>query len=135
MPATKKAVKEQVDRLMLLPGKDVHGLEASGDDPGSMVQVLRNELGRTMQLVAKDDSHCLRIAESLMAGRFRPLACDIREAADATRQDDVPSGCSICEGQPWVSFTKGLYDYAARCSCLRGECLKSKDRERRGAGA
>jgi hypothetical protein len=42
------------------------------------------------------------------------------------RKQEIPAGCRICKGKPWVEVKGGM----RRCTCPRGVWFQQRDRER-----
>lgn len=70
----------------------------------------------------------------------------VAASAEVARQvEAVPHGCEICEGQPWVTVQKLVWEYpqaqgerrgkqymadgSERCHCSKGQWFREKDRE------
>ncbi len=144
MPISKTYVKSLVNRLCSLPGQK--GQSDMFDSPDEAKKVIRNELGRALEKYAGSDEHGDRIVEVLMQRTFRPVASDIAAAAlDMPVLAPTPTGCEICDGQPWITVQKLVYEYphmhpdrrgkqymadgSERCQCTKGQWFRMKDRE------
>lgn len=54
--------------------------------------------------------------------RCQNLTAEIaRIAAETRKLPELPSGCAVCNGEPWIMVNGA----AARCSCARGRALKA----------
>lgn len=87
---------------------------------------------------ARSESHAQRVIDSIVESAvFYPKIPELIEACEYISGDNLPTGCPICHGEPWISGTKKFkgreYDCAVRCSCERGKYLLARDRERQVA--
>ncbi len=150
MPVSKTYLKGCVNRLCSLPGQK--GQSDLYDTPGEAKSAIRNELGRALEKHAASDEHADRIVEALMRGTFRPTPAEIAAiAGDCRRNESLPAGCDICQGEPWVTVEKIQWEFpkakeeargkqyiasgSRRCECDKGRWFRAKDAENKAKAA
>ncbi len=149
-----KTIQKLVSELCTLPGSNVADFEP---DPAkrTMGQVVRDSLGKALQRCCKTDEIAVKVVERLMQGQFRPTVAQITQTASEISHIDLelPEGCEICNGEPWVTVEKVVWEFpqaregnrgvqyraagSERCRCTKGQWFRMKDREndaKRAAG-
>lgn len=129
---TKRHVKKLVTRLCQLPGQDNRMFD---DD---MPQVIRDDLGRVLERLAKSDEHATEIVDRLLLNaKFRPTPADISETCRLLSQSKevLPAGCAECVGADYVIVEVEGNTAAKRCRCDRGRRLLEIDKARKEKAA
>lgn len=71
-----------------------------------------------------DAQHARRVISTVLDSvqRCQNLVAElVRIASETKKRPELPSGCSACNGEPWI-MVDGL---ATRCKCARGQALKA----------
>ena len=66
-----------------------------------------------------------------------PKIADLVNLAASVRAEKptLPPGCDQCKGEPWVSSDRSGYAVASRCTCARGQALRTLDSTSEHGGA
>lgn len=103
------------------------GLDFFPADP-EVRRLLIDQLHR----LAKDHQHAqAMVYRWLETEKIAPKVADLVGLSNQVRaaSQEMPAGCSNCNGDPWVMGPKGM----RRCDCDRGQALRRMDK-RRDAG-
>ena len=114
------------------------------------------ELRDTLRKHSQTLDRAVRVIDLVMAERDTcPTPKELAAIAnEMNRQaESVPGGCEICEGQPWVTVEKLVWEFpkgkegnrgiqymaagSERCHCTKGQWFRAKDKEnaaKRAAG-
>lgn len=100
------------------------------------------ELKETLRSSAQTPSRAERVIDKVMAERDTcPTPKELRQlAGEVLRAEDAaPTGCEICNGEPWVTVSKQIRDAitgeletrlgSKRCHCAKGQWFRMKDAE------
>jgi hypothetical protein len=94
---------------------------------------LRRLLVERLHRLAVDHDHATAMIERwLERETAAPKVADlVALAAEVKTKQELPAGCDICGGDPWILTKRG----AARCGCGRGRVLRDADRRRAESAA
>lgn len=100
------------------------------------------ELRDTLRGIAGTTERARKIIDRVMQSNDAcPTPHELKAvAAEVRRQEDLaPTGCPICNGEPWVTVEREVIDAlsklpmkrlgSARCTCSKGQWFRMKDRE------
>jgi hypothetical protein len=76
--------------------------------------------------LAKNHDHAKAMIDRwIETQKAAPKVADLVGLSAEVRSDKepLPTGCEICNGEPWIATDRG----AKRCSCIRGQTLRTKD--------
>jgi hypothetical protein len=82
---------------------------------------IRRLLVEKLHCIADDHDHAKAMIDRwLELSPAAPKVSDLYRMAQETRkQEELPAGCPVCRGDPWV-VDGGV---AVRCTCARGDAL------------